>query len=57
MFEIVKDPQDGEKKFMVWAEKNSQRLELPTLFTNFEDGRERLAKRVLQWETSQSGKG
>ena len=48
MFAIVDDEQ-GEKKFKVWAEQYSQRLELPTLFSNYEDGRDRLAKRVLNW--------
>jgi len=48
MFAIVKDEQ-GEKKFKVWAEQYSQRLELPTLFSNYEDGRDKLAKRVLHW--------
>lgn len=48
MFAIVEDEQ-GEKKFKVWAEQYSQRLELPTLFSNYEDGRDRLAKRVLNW--------
>jgi len=53
MFEVVKD-QDGDKKFKVWAEQYSQRLELPTLFSNYEDGREKLAKRVLNWMRKRS---
>ncbi len=53
MFEVVKD-KDGEKKFKVWAEQYSQRLELPTLFSNYEDGREKLAKRVLNWMRKRS---
>ncbi len=48
MFEAVKD-KDGAKQIKVWAEQNSQRFELPTLFSNYEDGREKLAKRVLNW--------
>lgn len=53
MFEVVKD-KDGDKKFKVWAEQYSQRLELPTLFSNYEDGREKLAKRVLSWMRKRS---
>lgn len=48
MFSVV-DDEHGDKKFKVWAEQHSQRLELPTLFSNYEDGRDRLAKRVLNW--------
>jgi hypothetical protein len=40
----------GSKKYKVWAEKESQRLELQTLFLTVEEGQERLAKQVLQWE-------
>jgi hypothetical protein len=48
MFEAVKE-KDGAKQIKVWAEQNSQRFELPTLFSTYEDGRERLAKRVLNY--------
>lgn len=37
----------GSKKYKVWAEKDSQRLELQTLFLTFEEGQDRLAKQVL----------
>lgn len=47
MSEAVKE--DGTKQIKVWVEQDSQRLELPTLFSNYEDGRERLAKSVLNW--------
>ncbi|CAA7271260.1 unnamed protein product [Cyclocybe aegerita] len=51
MCEQVED-KDGAKKYKVWAEKDDQRLELQTLFSSFEEGQERLSKRVLQWERS-----
>jgi len=37
----------GSKKYKVWAEKESQRFELQSLFLTIEEGQERLAKRVL----------
>ncbi|KAF9524226.1 hypothetical protein CPB83DRAFT_621767 [Crepidotus variabilis] len=48
LFEIVNNPA-GQKRYKIWAEHYSQRLELPTLFDNYELGREKLAKRVLGW--------
>jgi len=38
---------DGLKKYKVWAEKESERFELQTLFLTVEEGRERLAKQIL----------
>lgn len=49
-YELVEEPEGGSKKYKVWAEKESQRLELQTLFLTIEEGRERLAKQVLLWE-------
>ena len=48
-YELVEES-GGSKKYKVWAEKESQRLELQTLFLTIEEGRERLAKQVLLWE-------
>lgn len=45
--ELVEEEPGGSKKFKVWAEKESQRFELQTLFRTIEEGQERLAKRVL----------
>ena len=44
---MVEEEPGGSKKYRVWAEKESQRFELQTLFITIEDGQERLAKRVL----------
>ena len=46
-YELVEEESSGLKKYKVWAEKESQRFELQTLFLTFEEGQERLAKRVL----------
>ena len=47
-YELVEEKEPGgSKKYKVWAEKESQRFELQTLFLTFEEGQERLAKRVL----------
>ena len=47
--ELVEEEEEsgGSKKYKVWAEKESQRFELQTLFLTVEEGQERLAKRVL----------
>ena len=51
-YELVEESEErgGSKKYKVWAEKESQRLELQTLFLTIEEGQERLAKQVLLWE-------
>jgi hypothetical protein len=49
-YELVEEESGGSKKYKVWAEKESQRLELQTLFLTIEEGQERLAKQVLLWE-------
>jgi hypothetical protein len=46
-YELVEEESSGLKKYKVWAEKESQRFELQTLFLTVEEGQERLAKRVL----------
>lgn len=46
-YEVVEEESGDSKKYKVWAEKESQRLELQTLFPTIEEGRERLAKQVL----------
>jgi hypothetical protein len=47
-YELVEEEEPGGlKKYKVWAENESQRFELQTLFLTFEEGQERLAKRVL----------
>ncbi|KAF8804026.1 hypothetical protein BYT27DRAFT_6705729 [Phlegmacium glaucopus] len=48
-YELVEES-GGSKKYKVWAEKASQRLELQTQFLTIEEGQERLAKQVLLWE-------
>ena len=48
-YELVEEKESGgSKKYKVWAEKESQRFELQTLFLTFEEGQERLAKRVFK---------
>lgn len=50
-YELVEEEESGgSKKYKIWAEKESQRLELQTLFLTIEEGQERLAKQVLLWE-------
>ena len=46
----------GSKKYKIWAEKESLRLELQTLFLTIEEGQERLAKQVLLWELRSESK-
>ncbi|KAF8966150.1 hypothetical protein BDZ97DRAFT_1809769 [Flammula alnicola] len=50
-YEVIEE-KDGAKKYTVWAEKDSQRLELQNHFSSVEEGYEKLSKRVLQWERS-----
>lgn len=46
-FHELVEESGGSKKYKVWAEKESQRFELQTLFLTIEEGQERLAKQVL----------
>jgi hypothetical protein len=46
-YELVEEESSGLKKYKVWAEKESQRFEIQTLFLTIEEGQERLAKQVL----------
>ncbi|KAF9476137.1 hypothetical protein BDN70DRAFT_995885 [Pholiota conissans] len=55
-FSEVVQGNDKEKKYTVWAEKESQRLELPNRFATVEEGYEKLAKRVLAWERQKLSK-
>ena len=54
--ELVEEEPGGSKKYKVWAEKESQRFELQTLFLTYEEGQERLAKRVLLREQKLAAK-
>lgn len=49
-YELVKEESTGLTKYKVWAEKEAQRFELQSIFHTFEEGQEKLAKRVLQRE-------
>lgn len=49
-FHEVVPGSENAKKYKVWAEKDSQRLELPNQFSSVEEGYEKLSKRVLIWE-------
>jgi hypothetical protein len=49
-YELVEEQSGGSQKYKIWAEKESQRFELQTLFLTIEEGQERLAKQVLLWE-------
>ncbi|PPR02679.1 hypothetical protein CVT24_002101 [Panaeolus cyanescens] len=46
---------DGRKRYKIWAIKDAQRLELHSLFENVEDGRERLSKKILNYEQKRLG--
>lgn len=44
--------QDGSKAYIVWAEKDAQRMALKNHFKSIEEGHEKLSKSVLQYERS-----
>lgn len=51
-YQVVKRIEGDGIAYKVWAEKDAQRLELPSPFLTIEEGCEKLAKRVMQWERS-----
>ncbi|KAF9039264.1 hypothetical protein BJ165DRAFT_1596745 [Panaeolus papilionaceus] len=49
-YDQLLEDKEGNKRYKIWAIKDAQRLELQSLFENVEDGRERLSKKILNYE-------